>query len=532
MNLLKNKKILYTLAILALLVILKFCFKSKLFNELFAIIVITLGFCFLCILISSEWGKILVGIIIGGAIALCILYQLLGEAVIPIGIIAIAVLVGMRLKRKAEIKKKNNEINQRNNEIEKDREARLKALEKLIESGYYTKILNKRLEAFNANPATIQNVEVNWNATTPQEKWLTLEQQYEFFKENAQRMNDLGLNNEKRDYFSLLGNISKNKQCLDDFQTKEFRCINPIKNLYENYQFDYKNTEKGIYSNLKQYKTLFDKEREAFFSQFSRIKSGVEGEKRVNEELALFKDVIENLQNIRLEIEGTSVESDNILITENGIFSVEVKNFGENGQYSIVIAKDGQWLKEYENGTREPMKNVTTQLNRHIGLKQRFLNDELKKKINEADLPYVNIYPLIVIANDKVMITNNSDLPVIRASSIYHYVMNYNGIKLDRKYWPAIKEIFKTHSLKPKAYPVSINFEGLELVHTQIWEQLKAYYVFSSMIDTFGDDLIHAGITSNNKDEPFKDIDVSNTLPREISSYIHLQYKSESELRG
>jgi len=86
------------------------------------------------------------------------------------------------------------------------------------------------------------------------------------------------------------------------------------------------------------------------------------------------------------------------------VFSVEVKNFGEGGGYSLIISKDGQWLKQFENGKVEPMKNVASQVNRHIGIKQIFLNDELKKVLNDPDLPYVKIYPIIVIGNDKVLV--------------------------------------------------------------------------------------------------------------------------------
>jgi len=512
MNILKNKVFLCIAIILVLIGILIFRFGKDFFIGLFIVFIIAL-----CVfLIFTEQGKLIGGFIL----SLLPFYFLFGKVVKIIGGIVIVAYIGLSLAHKIEIhmlitgKKKN-------------KEAKHKAIEKLAENGYFVSILNKRLEALNANLAAIQNTEVDWGTPAPKEMWLTLDQQYEFYKENAKRMNDLEL-----DYSDLFNTLKTYRRTLDSYHAGHFSYVRPIKRLYDDYNIDIYKLESLILENLNKYNRLYYNQKEAFFSQFAIIKSGIEGEKRVNEELALFRDIIMNIPNVRLEIEGTSVESDNILITENGIFFVEVKNFGESGKYSIFIAKDGQWIKEYEDGTIEPMKNVSAQLNRHIGLKQRFLNNELNKRLNEPDLPYIYMYPLIVIANDKVIIKNESDLPVVRASSIYRYVSNFNGMKLERKYWPVIKEIFESYNLKAKKYPINnIDFEHLEFVYPQIWEQIKAYYVFLSMLSTFEEDINHAGIYLKESDKFSKNTFNSNALPKEVSEYKHLQYKSEIELR-
>jgi ribosomal protein L27 len=88
----------------------------------------------------------------------------------------------------------------------------------------------------------------------------------------------------------------------------------------------------------------------------------------------MYKNVWNHLSNIRFEVDGQSVESDNIIICTRGIYTIEVKNYGSKGNYSIQITKDGQWIKVSPNGKSEAKKDVTTQMNRHIAYKQNKVN--------------------------------------------------------------------------------------------------------------------------------------------------------------
>jgi hypothetical protein len=84
--------------------------------------------------------------------------------------------------------------------------------------------------------------------------------------------------------------------------------------------------------------------------------------------------------NIRLEINGQSMETDCLVISKKGVFSIEVKNYAEHGNYELHLTKGGQWRKIFRNGRTEPLdKNITQQLNRHMALKQKFVHDERTK---------------------------------------------------------------------------------------------------------------------------------------------------------
>jgi hypothetical protein len=58
-----------------------------------------------------------------------------------------------------------------------------------------------------------------------------------------------------------------------------------------------------------------------------------------------------------------------------------------------------------------------------------------------------------VIANDTVYIENETNMPVIRISQIYHHIMDYPDILTDEQV-KEISEIIQKHTLPAKEYPV------------------------------------------------------------------------------
>lgn len=197
--------------------------------------------------------------------------------------------------------------------------------------------------------------------------------------------------------------------------------------------------------------------RTAYINQnYLSVKTGLDGEDIVNKELSMY-DNIYKLPNIRLEVpdnEGNlqSIENDNILISKYGIFVLEVKNFGINSNYDIVIERDGRWLKYYRNTRRyETLKNVSSQNNRHIAFLNKYINNALNRNIDN----YIEADSLIVIANEKVGITNNTlNQHVVRTSEIYPYVKNSNKVTLTLAEMNEIRDILLKGNLGAKKYPI------------------------------------------------------------------------------
>lgn len=179
------------------------------------------------------------------------------------------------------------------------------------------------------------------------------------------------------------------------------------------------------------------------------IKLGYEGEELVNQTLSMHHNLI-NLSNIRIEMDGKSVECDNIILSTKGIFILEVKNIGNSGKFIIKIEKDGRWLKKKENSEEiEHMNNATAQNNYHIA----YINRLLDKELGHLDIDF-NVNGAVIIANKNVTIDNDSLYQtVIRTDEIYNYISS-QPIIYNKEQLNMIKEVIMKHSLPPKSYPV------------------------------------------------------------------------------
>lgn len=193
--------------------------------------------------------------------------------------------------------------------------------------------------------------------------------------------------------------------------------------------------------------------REGYKEKLAVIGAGNRGEKRVNDELDQFDGFSRYMSNLRLEVNGQSIETDNVLFSTKGVFLFEVKNFSENGKYGLRITKDGQWQRVQSDGTATPMKmDVTAQHNRHVLFMEKMIREQWRQLYNE-EAPFIKLNPLIVIANDKIMVENQTDLAIIRISQIYHHVQKSNE-RLSQDTLSKLWNILETNRLPLKEYPV------------------------------------------------------------------------------
>lgn len=238
---------------------------------------------------------------------------------------------------------------------------------------------------------------------------------------------------------------------------------------------------------LKVFKSYIDTRRKQMSLDFKSCKAGIEGEERVNRELDLHTNII-NLKNIRLEVKDNnnqinSIENDNILLTRNGIFVLEVKNYGEIGNYDIIIEKDGRWLKKNRyDGTISPLNNVIKQNNRHIGFLNKFINESTNRDFDK----FVEVDGIVVIANEKITIENhNQHQNIFRDSELYSYIKS-QPVRFTKEELDEIEALIKVNNLPPKTYPIYDyveeiinNITSLEIYireHEKIVTLLEAQY--------------------------------------------------------
>lgn len=197
---------------------------------------------------------------------------------------------------------------------------------------------------------------------------------------------------------------------------------------------------------------LTNQQYQDILMDYLATKRGIDGEAYVNRVLNDYYDVI-NLENIRLEIEDKqgniqSIENDNILITRQGIFILEVKNYGSSGSYDLVIERDGRWLKRFPNGKLEAISNATGQNNRHVNYVSKLINDYLQQ---DSSIP---VYGVVIIPNDSISIDNRDPLQdIYRASQIYQFIMS-KDVVLSQDEMEQIETLIKSRNLPPKSYPL------------------------------------------------------------------------------
>ncbi len=281
---------------------------------------------------------------------------------------------------------------------------------------------------------------LNLQSIKPREKWLDNDEKLNYYKKLFDNLNLKFYGN----YDEYLMHLREKERYLSKkliSYSKEFNCLSTLID----------STESKINSFDKYIKT-----RQSYINlDYKSCKAGIEGENRVNEELSLYNNII-NLSNIRLEVADNnntlqSIENDNILLTKNGIFVLEVKNFGEIGNYDIIIEKDGRWLRKNRyNEEVSVFKNVTKQNNRHLAFLNKFINDNTNRSFDD----YIEAEGIVVIANEKVTIENyNTNQNIFRDSELYSYITSQKP-KFKEEELKQIRDLILSNNLTPKKYPI------------------------------------------------------------------------------
>lgn len=181
------------------------------------------------------------------------------------------------------------------------------------------------------------------------------------------------------------------------------------------------------------------------------------------------------LRNVKMEVPDNagklqSIEMDFVLVMETGVFVLEVKNYGSRGQYDLVIEKSGRWISKYKNGTEYVLDGANGQNNRHLMFINRYLNSVLKPK------DYLRANGLIVIGNNKVNVTNESDLQVIkRADEVYNYVTSFPKTLDSHEIDDIVTAISNACKPRERKYPLANLYDEVLNNIKQMEKELESY---------------------------------------------------------
>ena len=213
---------------------------------------------------------------------------------------------------------------------------------------------------------------------------------------------------------------------------------------------------------------------------YDGIVTGLEGEERLAEALELHRDALWHREGVRLEFDdgNVSVELDSIVITTSGIFACEVKNYGQEGKYKIVIEADGAWYREYpakkpgEAPHREVMKNPYAQNDRHVAYLEKFANEILGRTQEDR----IQVHNLIVLGNDQAELVCDprAEQNICRATTVYSQISRYREQVLTGEEIQKLSQALADHCKPPKAYALTDFSEEINRL-ARSYRQLYGY---------------------------------------------------------
>lgn len=231
--------------------------------------------------------------------------------------------------------------------------------------------------------------------------------------------------------------------------------------------------------------------RIAYYKSQCRIAEiGNDGEMAVRRVLDMHPGAFIPLHNIRLEFESRdgkriSIETDTLILAPNGIFAIEVKNYGSTGRYKIVVAPDGNWYKEFpQKGdlasgaafkgkietVRQPLESAFAQNSLHIGGLELIINEILGRDM----INRVYVENVVVIANNEVEIESSllGRQILTRVGTLYDCLTQNRERLFTMEDLELIREELEKRNLPPKRYPINDYWQELQGI-VSVWRQIE-----------------------------------------------------------
>lgn len=327
-----------------------------------------------------------------------------------------------------------------------------------------SKIIDNNIKKYaqQINVSTNYNLKYNYEEKTfypnYEKKMLTLNEQEEYYKKAYERISEL--NEEVQNAY------------LNDFNSHPYiRGFYNLLNERLNFSIDTNEVYK-IGSAAYSFKSFVVMMQNEAYHSLNIIQTGNEGEKRMKYALDLLKnqeDIIV-LENILLTHNNKTFETDFLVFSRYGVFSLEVKNIGSSGKFTIRITPDGQWLKVFNDGNVSAMQDISSQLNYHVAL-----TDGLFKTFEqETGITAPKVHPSIIIANNEVLLDNQANTPISRISKFASDITSKEA-KYDMKEMRKLATWVEERRLKDKEYEVSDCSEDLVRIYKEIKELSRQF---------------------------------------------------------
>lgn len=196
--------------------------------------------------------------------------------------------------------------------------------------------------------------------------------------------------------------------------------------------------------------------------------------KKVNKELERFKENVIKLSGVKYVIDEKTIKFDNVIITENGIFCVIIKDLNQQNIEQVFVSEDEKWTVELENGERYHVDPIDGEYHKNIEMFQKMLNQRLKERYQDEDTPYLMIYPLIVLTEENIFIENESTIPIKKISSLFNHIQLFKGSKVPVEYLKDLEEIISNFNIRQNTESVDDNISFIEKNGVKLNKLLKS----------------------------------------------------------
>lgn len=142
-----------------------------------------------------------------------------------------------------------------------------------------------------------------------------------------------------------------------------------------------------------------------------------------------------------------TAETDLLVISHNGVYVCEIKNYGKAGQ-TLEIQPNGSIAKlDYYGRFLENMGSPTAQNQHHCAAVAKVLAD--------AGLPQIPVYSVIIIANTEVNISNHSTHAVMDMYSFRDMVnKDFNGQTITEEEMQSVYAAITTRRMMERKFPI------------------------------------------------------------------------------
>lgn len=177
---------------------------------------------------------------------------------------------------------------------------------------------------------------------------------------------------------------------------------------------------------------------EAYDTECQIIGRGLRGEDRVFRAVNALKERVpglRSLENFRVQYSGGSAETDLLIVCQQGVFCLEIKNYNEGGEgnYQLVVHPDGSWYKLYGDQQLHPIEGSPFSQNAiHAAAIREVFAAELRDGASGVTDLSALVRPAVVLGSD-VPVTNQSAYPLLHPETIYSYISQFPAVFSEEK---------------------------------------------------------------------------------------------------